>query len=267
MFPIIAAGAVDDGAALPAFVVARDGLFLRKRSLLGTSQTRTGRIAHLPAGTEFLDYALPPVPADVMGRAVGFFRAVHRLQRTEAACLLLWRDGVFDLLVPAQKATGASVQFDVAPGDIAPGARVVGSMHSHGVFGAYASTTDEDDDAELDGLHLVVGDFDQCRPGFAAAVVVDGVRFKLPDERLFVRPRRLIEPPRDWLERVVKAPAMPKPAPAKARLGGWKPRLLAPAAPATREDLDAMLADAVQLAASMGLHLAVWLTPEEEWGA
>jgi hypothetical protein len=29
-------------------------------------------------------------------------------------------------------------------------------MHSHGGFAAYASTTDEDDEAELDGLHVVV---------------------------------------------------------------------------------------------------------------
>ena len=35
---------------LPAFVVARDGLYLRKRSLLGLSQTKVGRVAHLPEG-------------------------------------------------------------------------------------------------------------------------------------------------------------------------------------------------------------------------
>ena len=84
MFPILEAGPALDEATLPAFVVARDGLYLRKRSLLGLSQTKVGRIAHLPEGKEFVDYALPKVPADLMARAVGFFRAVYRLQRTEA---------------------------------------------------------------------------------------------------------------------------------------------------------------------------------------
>src|SRR3989304_835289 len=74
MFPLLDAGPSLDHATLPAFVVARDGLYLRKRSLLGLSQTKVGRIAHLPEGREFLDYALPKVPADLMARAGGFFR-------------------------------------------------------------------------------------------------------------------------------------------------------------------------------------------------
>ena len=51
MFPILAAGSpAVDRHALPAFVVAHDGLYLRKRSLLGLSQTKVERVAHLPAG-------------------------------------------------------------------------------------------------------------------------------------------------------------------------------------------------------------------------
>ena len=57
MFPILEAGPSLEGATLPAFVVARDGLYLRKRSLLGLSQTKVGRVAHLPEGKEFVDYA------------------------------------------------------------------------------------------------------------------------------------------------------------------------------------------------------------------
>ena len=70
MFPIVEAGPALEAASLPAFVVARDGLYLRKRSLLGLSQTKVGRVAHLPDGKEFVDYALPKVPADLMARAV-----------------------------------------------------------------------------------------------------------------------------------------------------------------------------------------------------
>src|SRR3990172_13290744 len=114
MFPILEAGPSLDHASLPAFVVARDGLYLGKRSLLGLSQTKVGRIAHLPEGREFLDYALPKVPQDLMARAVGFFRAVYRLHRTEAAVLLLWRDGAFDPALPAPEGSGGSGEFDPA---------------------------------------------------------------------------------------------------------------------------------------------------------
>jgi hypothetical protein len=263
MFPILEAGPGLEGAALPAFVVARDGLYLRKRSLLGVSQTKVGRIAHLPAGSEFVDYALPKVPADLMARVVGFFRAVYRLQKTEAAVLLVWRDGVFDLVVPPQKVTAVSVAFDVRDGDVPPGWRVVGSMHSHGAYGAYASTTDEDDEAELDGLHLVVGDLDRRRTGYAAAVVVDGVRFALKASSLFERPRRFVEPPADWLARVKVAPAPRRPK-GKPSTVEWLSRGFRPAddiARPSRAELDAAIAKAARIAASLGYRLSHWLVP------
>ncbi len=46
MFPLLESGPSLDRASLPAFVVARNGLCLPKRSLLGLSQTKVGRIAH-----------------------------------------------------------------------------------------------------------------------------------------------------------------------------------------------------------------------------
>ena len=263
MFPILQAGPDLEAASLPAFVVARDGLYLRKRSLLGVSQTKVGRIAHLPAGSEFVDYALPKVPADLMARVVGFFRAVYRLQKTEAAVLLVWRDGVFDLVVPPQKVTAVSVAFDVRDGDVPPGWRVVGSMHSHGAYGAYASTTDEDDEAELDGLHLVVGDLDRRRTGYAAAVVVDGVRFALKASSLFERPRRFVEPPADWLARVKVAPAPRRPK-GKPSTVEWLSRGFRPAddiARPSRAELDAAIAKAARIAASLGYRLSHWLVP------
>jgi hypothetical protein len=263
MFPIIAAGPDVEGAALPAFVVARDGLYLRKRSLLGVSQTRVGRIAHLPPGSEFVDYALPAVPADLMARVVGFFRAVYRLHKTEAAVLLVWRDGVFDLVVPPQKVTAVSVSFDVRDGDVPPGWRVVGSMHSHGAYGAYASTTDEDDEAELDGLHVVVGDLERRSIGYAAAIVVDGVRFALKANRLFERPRRFVEPPADCLARVAVAPPPRRPK-GKPSTAEWLNRGFRPSdeiARPSKNELDAAIAKASRIATSLGYRLSHWLVP------
>jgi hypothetical protein len=263
MFPILEAGPGLEGAALPAFVVARDGLYLRKRSLLGVSQTRVEHVAHLPAGSEFVEYALPPVPADVMARVVGFFRAVYRAHRTEAAVLLVWRDGVFDLVVPPQKVTAVSVAFDVRDGDIPAGWRVVGSMHSHGAYGAYASTTDEDDEAELDGLHVVVGQLDKGRPGYAAAIVVDGVRFTLKADRLFTRTRRTVEPPDAWMAMVTVAPAPRRPKTSSSKVE-WLNRGFRPSddiARPSRGELDAAIAKASRIAASLGYRLSHWLVP------
>jgi hypothetical protein len=263
MFPIVEAGPSLETASLPAFVVARDGLYLRKRSLLGLSQTKVGRVAHLPEGREFVDYALPRVPADLMARAVGFFRAVYRLHKTEAAVLLSWRDGSFDLAVPAQKVTGVSVKFDLSDADLPAGSRLVGTMHSHGGFSAYASSTDEDDEAELDGLHIVVGDFDRRRLGYSAAIVVDGIRFTLKTGQLIERPRRLVEPPDDWLGKVKLAPPPRRPA-KKPSISEYLARGFKPSdeiSKPSKRELDDACVRAGKLATALGYRLSYWLIP------
>ncbi|NJD27919.1 MAG: hypothetical protein FIA92_06435 [Chloroflexi bacterium] len=263
MFPILEAGPSLDRAPLPAFVVARDGLYLRKRSLLGVSQTKVGRVAHLPEGKEFVDYALPKVPADLMARAVGFFRAIYRLHKTEAAVLLLWRDGSFDLAVPDQKVSSVSVKFDVSDGELSVGSRLVGTIHSHGGFTAYASSTDEDDEAELDGLHVVVGDFDRRRLGYSAAIVVDGIRFTLKIGQLIARPRRLVEPPDDWLRKVKLAPP-PRRSKGKPSISEYVARGFKPSdeiSKPSRRELEDALDRAGKMATALGYRLSYWLVP------
>lgn len=263
MFPIIEVGPSLETVSLPAFVVARDGLYLRKRSLLGLSQTKVGRVAHLADGKEFVDYALPKVPQDLMARAVGFFRAVYRLHKTEAAVLLLWRDGSFDLAVPDQKVSSVSVKFDLSDGDVPAGARLVGTIHSHGGFGAYASSIDEDDEAELDGLHVVVGDFDRRRLGYSAAIVVDGIRFTLKVGHLIERPRRLVEPPDDWLRKVKLAPPPRRPS-KKPSISEYLGRGFKPSdeiSKPSRRELEDCLDRAGKMATALGYRLSYWLVP------
>ena len=219
MFPIVEAGSPAlEGTSLPAFVVARDGLYLRKRSLLGLSQTKVDRVAHLPRGKAFLDYRLPKLPSELMGQVVGFFRAVHQRQQTEAIVLLLWQSDRFELLVPSQSATSVSVRHKLDPSSLPAGSRLVGTIHSHGAFSAFASATDEDDEADLDGLHVVVGDLLRRKPSFSAALVVDGHRFTARLSQVLERPGAVLPPPDEWLARVKVAPT-PRPKP-------WKKRLL-----------------------------------------
>ena len=141
MFPILAAGSPEALApSLPAFLVAHDGLYLRKRSLLGVSQTKVDGAEHLSAEKEYVEYVLPKVPVDLMARVVGFFRAIYRRQATEALVLLLWTGEGFDLFVPTQKVSLASVSHTLDEAELPSGSRVVGSIHSHGAFGAGASS-------------------------------------------------------------------------------------------------------------------------------
>ena len=267
LFPIVA---VDESAAgelaLPAFLVARDGLYLRKRSLLGLSQVQVETVAHLPPAREYLEYALPKVPAALMGQAVGFFRAIWRARRTEAVALFSWDGEAFGLIVPEQRTGVASVKHRLAPADVPSTARLVGSIHSHGALSAGASLTDEADEADFDGIHVVVGDVDQRRVSYSASIVVDGRRFGCRTSLAFERPRRFSDPPADWLERV--KPLATAPPKKKGRSNGsaisrngssawtipsWTWR--------DRTTLDRLLTEATELASELGESLVYQLTP------
>jgi hypothetical protein len=267
LFPIIAAdeSAVEE-VSLPAFVVARDGLYLRKRSLLGLSQVQVDEVAHLPPAREYLEYALPKVRASLIAEVVGFFRAIWARQRSEALALLTWDGEAFGLIVPEQRAGSASVKHRLTASDVPSGAHLVGSIHSHGALSAGASLADEADEADFDGIHVVVGDIDQRRPSYSAAIVVDGRRFGCRTSLVFERPRRFTEPPAQWLERVKPIVTTPKKAkanghaksdrhstPSWADVPTWTWR--------DRQTLDGLLSEAVGLATELGESLVYQLTP------
>ena len=252
-FPIVAADVPLEDVALPAFVVAGDGLYLRKRSLLGLSQTKVERIAHLPAGSEFLEHALPKLPSELLGRTLGFFKAIFRERRSEAIVLLTWGAAGFELAVPHQQVTSWSLKFTVADDDVPAGYRVIGTIHSHGALGAGASLVDEADEADLDGLHLVFGDMDRRHPSVSAAVAVDGRRWDVPPRAIAHRIGRAVDPPADWLTRVT---AMPPSRSAKRKwdVGSWSSMTPSSVTP-TRGQLDATLKRVESMATSLGYRL------------
>ncbi len=264
LFPIIAAdeSAVEE-VSLPAFVVARDGLYLRKRSLLGLSQVQVDEVAHLPPAREYLEYALPKVPASLMSQVVGFFRAIWARQRSEALVLLTWDAEAFGLIVPEQRAGAASVKHRLETSDVPPGVQLVGSIHSHGALSAGASLTDEEDEADFDGIHVVVGDVDERRPSYSAAIVVDGRRFGCRTSLVLERPRRFTDPPADWLERVKPIVTAPKKAKANghAKSTGKAPSMESTWTWRDRHTLEGILREAVGLAADLGESLVYSLTP------
>ncbi|MDA8204427.1 MAG: hypothetical protein M0Z49_17055, partial [Chloroflexi bacterium] len=175
-----------------------------------------------------------------------------------------WRSGSFDLVVPGQKVTLASVRFDLADGDLPAGSRLVGTIHSHGAMGAFASSVDEGDEAELDGLHIVVGDLDR-RASYAAAIVIDSVRFPRKVSQLIERPRRLVEPPAVWLAAVRRAPVTrPKPSMASAKSVVHLPAV---GRRPTKVELDVLLERADRTAAALGYDLSWRLVPVSGAGA
>lgn len=263
-FPIVAVDAsTAEELSLPAFIVARDGLYLRKRSLLGLSQVRVDGAHHLPATSESLEYGLPKLPARLVGQVLGFFGAIWRTKQSEALVLLSWDGSGFGLIVPEQRVAAASVEHRLDPTDVPSGVQLVGSIHSHGGMSAFASLTDEEDEADADGIHIVVGDLGRRRPSYSAAIVVDGRRFGAEPSLLLERPRRRIDPPAAWLDRVKLLPRTPKPRAKPMRSASARRSRAARDLVAAFDapTLDALLNEASDVAAALGQQLTCELAP------
>jgi PRTRC genetic system protein A len=205
------------------FWLTRDGLFFCRNHPFFASDVPSPRPpAWLAPHGASCRVSFPKVPVAVLEFAVGFLGQVFERHGSEAVVLLLWnmQRRRYRLLVPEQDATvwessgGYRSALDVTykvPGVLPRHCLVVGDVHSHGDYGAYASGVDKRDERHRDGIHIVVGRIDERRPEFHVEMSVDGYRFPLLFDDVLAgyrRPRTLV--PREWLDRVhvtVKRPA------------------------------------------------------------
>jgi hypothetical protein len=171
------------------FVVARNGLFLRKKSDWVDAIVPARGVDGLKPVETSAQLLLPRLKSTVFAKAVLFFNEVYKQKKTEAAVLLHYspKHG-WDLSVPTQQANGAFVKYDAA-GRL-PGYRCVGTMHSHCAMSAFHSSTDTRDEAAQDGVHITIGRLNNFPTfGMDAEIVVNGTRFPLPHEHIvYVRP-------------------------------------------------------------------------------
>ena len=206
MFPILEAGPLARPST-PAGLRRRPRRALPAEAKPPRVEPDEGRPDRPPAGRQGVRrLRAAQGPADLMARAVGFFRAVYRLQRTEALVLLVWRDGSSTSSCRPRRSHGVSVKPARRTATCRPGRGSSARCTAMARFGAYASSTDEDDEAELRRAPRRRRRLRPAAAGYAAAIVVDGIGFDLTTDVVFERPRRLVEPPDDWLQKVKLAP-------------------------------------------------------------
>lgn len=207
MFPVVPVGRKPK--TLPAFIVAGNGIFLRKESPLGITQTRVSNVAHLPHLAPTLEYKLPPIPKKLSAQIAGFLLKVDKMYHCEGALLLcLDKNMKWRIVVPRQDPSGADVKYFVDDDTVPDGWLLAGTVHSHPfnkTSAPTASWTDEGDERKIDGVHLVAGSLEH-EPKYGAAVVVNGTRFK------YVKWQELIVPaeadmdavPDEWFDKIMK---------------------------------------------------------------
>jgi hypothetical protein len=166
------------------YLLARDGLFLVKRTPFFEAVVSGTGIPWLEAQEPGVRLTAPPLPAALLLQAVAFFRAVYDRYKTEAIVLLAWREaaGAYELVIPHQTVGGGHCDYEVR--EFPPGLIRLGTIHSHAGIEAFHSERDEADERHEDGFHLTVGNIDGDL-SLSCSVVVQGFRGHIPPERLF----------------------------------------------------------------------------------
>ena len=124
MFPIVKAG--EEVPSLPAFIVGKNGIFLRTQSRLGVSTTKVPTIDHLDEVEPALEWKLPLIPANIVGKIVGFLHRCDTERGGEGALLLCLNEkDEWDLVVPRQDNSGADVRYYIDPDTVPPGSRPI----------------------------------------------------------------------------------------------------------------------------------------------
>jgi hypothetical protein len=188
------------------YLVARDGLYLRKENVAFSASVKLGRLSWekqdfgngILDEEEFLEMKLPKIPARIVDEWVSLARMVRKIYKSEVLLLLYYcpSTGEFQNKVPEQEVSPGSVRsLESIP---APeGFQFVASVHSHPEK-AFHSPVDIDDEAGFDGVNITIGDLDDILPGFAVSAVVNGRRFPLPPEEVM----EITEIPEEWLNKI-----------------------------------------------------------------
>jgi hypothetical protein len=166
------------------YLVTRDGLFQVKENAAFRSAVRVQGLRWLEGQQEAVEWRLPPVPGELLGRVIGLFREVFRRYRSEAIVLLHYdpAGARYTLAVPEQSVAGGHLTYAIGP--TPPGLLRVGTIHSHAGAEAFHSDLDDWDERHDDGLHVTVGELDGPA-SLSCSVVVDGRRFPVPARDVF----------------------------------------------------------------------------------
>lgn len=192
------------------YLLSSNGLFLCRNHMWfrSCSPAPEGRgPSDLAEQKAELSLSYPVLPRALVEKAVAFFREVFNKHHWESALILVFNKQTqeIELLCPDQEVSFGSVNYEIPtlPHHLV----LIGDFHSHCDFSPEPSMTDENDELNRPGLHLIAGYLQDPKPRFHCIVVADGTRFKVLDhDKVMERfeSSKGIEVPEEWLSKVKK---------------------------------------------------------------
>ncbi len=173
--PVVNAGGTTPDA--PAYIVGKDGFYLKKRTELYECTVKVPELPEYPEVREKVQWTASKLPWSLIESTLDFFRAVYMKYQGEAIVLVTHDDGAWDISVPRQTVEPAHLKYRSVD-KVTP----VGTIHSHCNMGAFFSGTDDGDVVNFDGLHIVLGRISLPFPEIATAVYINGRMFECRPE-------------------------------------------------------------------------------------
>ena len=180
---------INQGGRLPQdgnfYIIGKDGIYLSKNTGLIRAVVKVKGISTLQAVETFAKINVPKIPAEIVARALMFFRKAYDQHRVEAVALIYYSETEkkYQIEAPLQKNTYTLAKYQ-GLSLLAKGYKTVGSIHSHCDFSAFHSGFDRRDEDEFDGIHITLGHIDQPYFTIDSELTVNGNPFQLNPEDL-----------------------------------------------------------------------------------
>lgn len=210
MFPVYL---LEEGVQLPEkgryYVVAKNGIFIRKEGVYGSALVPADGIPWLKEVDAEISLKLPKIPGRIIGQALTFFRKVFERYKSEAYLQLYYSPVLnqYRLWCPKQEVSFAGVDYDRADQfeytertgqgekvkEVKQGMNwnMAGTIHSHCDFSAYHSGTDTGDEASFNGIHVTLGHVNRKEFSMCSSVAVNNHRVKMDPENCCLGVSRL----------------------------------------------------------------------------
>jgi Zn finger protein HypA/HybF involved in hydrogenase expression len=164
------------------YIVAKEGIFLKKKLGIMESIAPVDKISILPSISSYAKMHITKIPSISFAKIVDFFRKVYKQYFGEAIVLLFYNEetGKYKIVPPYQKVSSAALKYN--RGISFEGWTMIGTIHSHGSMSAFHSGTDHDDEETFDGLHITVGNVTREEFSLSASIIANGYRAMVTPE-------------------------------------------------------------------------------------
>ena len=193
MFPVVLNDESFDDSNLEGtniyYLIANDGIYLRKNIQLTDSLTKVNNISFLKEAKKFAKLKVQKIPFITFKNICHFLFKCYNEYRAEGVILLYYNKekNHYYPYCPKQEVSGGTVRYSEVPSayEIGEGYCLLSSIHSH-MHSSFHSYGDDNDEKFKDGLHMTFGCEGNNIINISCSIVMNG-------ERFMVDPRDYIE--------------------------------------------------------------------------